>query len=179
MVEQLPTAGDLLTREYLVLAPALPILDAIHRLERDRAHTAFVFDEHDALVGLLTDKDCVRVLGARAYDEAVAETVGDVMTPAPDSVTPATDVYTIAQVFGTTPAGMLPVVDHGRVVGGVSQRALLRAMLELYRHRSEAWANVERACADLKDPPTSIERMQRVFADWNPEQLASLLRRNR
>jgi CBS domain-containing protein len=178
--EPIPTAGDLMTHEFLAVLPTLSLVEAVIALERDRAHTAFVVDGHERLIGLLTEKDCLRALGARCYDEAGPHTVGEVMVEPPATeITPRTDAYAITQAFLETPAGMLPVVDAGKLVGGVSQLAVLRALLGVLRQRAELLANGEQVRQDLEDRPTSIERMQKVFADWSPDQIASLLGRHK
>jgi CBS domain-containing protein len=178
--EPIPVAREMMTREFLAVLPTLPLVEAVVALERDRAHTAFVVDEEEQLLGLLTDKDCLRALGARCYDEAGPHTVGEVMVACPASeITVRTDAYALTQAFLQTPAGMLPVVEGGKLVGGVSQLAVARALLGVLRQRAELFANGERVRHDIEDRPTSIERMQKVFADWTPDQIASLLRRNK
>jgi CBS domain-containing protein len=177
--ELFPIARDLMTQEFLAIGPSLGLLDAVGRLEQDAEHTAFVIDEQARLVGLLTEKDCLRALAARAYDEAVADTVRDIVPPAPPSLAPTNDVYTIAQMFVSTTAGMLPVVDANRVVGGVSQQTMVRCFLAVFRHRAAALGDVEEASDDLKHRPHSIEKMQQLFAHLNRDQLVTLLRRQK
>lgn len=177
--EPIPTAADLLSRDYLALSPSLPLAQAVERLDKDHCHTAFVLDEHDQLLGVLTAKDCLRALGARAYDEAGADTVEAVMHTDAPRVGPDADLFAVAQTFESTPAAMLPVIQDNRLLGGVSQLRTLRALLAVLRYRAELEAGGEQVRHDLEDRPTSIERMQKVFADWTPEQIASMLGRSR
>jgi CBS domain-containing protein len=178
--EPVPVARDLMTREFLAVLPTLPLAEAVLALERNRAHTAFVVDEEERLLGLLTDKDCLRALGALCYDEAGPQTVGEVMVECPPKeITVRTDVYVLTQAFLQTPAGMLPVRDAGTLVGGVSQSAVARALLEVLRQRAQVISNGEQVRQDIEGRPASIERMQKVFADWSPDQIATLLRRNK
>lgn len=177
--EPIPTAADLLSRDFLALNPSVRLTDAVEHLHRDRAHTAFVVDHQQHLVGLLCEKDCLRAVAARAYDEAVSETVQDVMQPAPPAVERSSDVYALAQTFLATSAAMLPVVHEGKLVGGVSQAAALRALLRVLRDRARLRSDGEAVRVDLEQRPASIERMQKVFADWRPDQIASLLKQNR
>ena len=176
--ELLPTARDLMTQEYLAFRPSLGVLDAVSGLERHPEDTAFVLDEHDRLLGVLTEKECLRILGARAYDEAIAETVQDVMCATPSILAPSTDLYTITQAFLSCSCGMLPVVDGDRVLGGVSQLSMLRVFLAVFRHRAAALGSIERTADDLKGRPEAIEQMQRVFAKLDRNQIATLLHRS-
>ena len=179
MNEHFPTARDLMTQDYLVVKPSLGLLDAIVTLEKHPEDTAFVVDEQERFVGLLTEKECLHRVAARAYDEAIAETVGDVMGQSPVSFGPTADPYAIAQAFHSCPCGVLPIVEDGRVVGAVSQLNMLRAFLAVFRHRSTVQASVAQTAEDLKERPKAIERMQRVFAKLNRGQLATLLHRGK
>lgn len=173
----LPTARELLTEDYLTVRASLPLLDGVAQLERHPEDTAFVVDDHGAFVGVLSEKDCLRALAARAYDGGIAETVQDVLSPAPTSVATTTDAYAIAQAFLNSSCGMLPVVDDGRVVGAISQITMLRTFLGVFSHQAEELGAVEQAADDLKDRPESKEQMQRVAANLDRDQLATLFRR--
>jgi DeoR family transcriptional regulator, catabolite repression regulator len=178
MDELLPTARDLMTQEYLVVPPSLGLVDAIERLAHDPEDTAFVLDGEERFLGVLTEKECLHVLSARAYDDAIADTVADVMCTSPAALSPATDVYAIAQGFLTCACAVLPVIENGRVIGAVSQLTMLRTFVGVFRHRAAAQGEVEQTAEDLKGRPESKERMQRVFSHLDRDQLASLMRRH-
>jgi CBS domain-containing protein len=177
MHELLPSASDLMTKEYLSVHPSLSLVEAVERLAHDPEDTAFVIDDLQRLVGLLTEKECLHVLAARVYDEAVVDTVEDVMCRIPTVLTPKTDVYAIAQAFHGCSCAVLPVIEDSRVLGAVSQVAMLRALLAVIRHRSATHGTAEQTAEDMKQRPGSIERMQRVFGSLDRDQLSSLLRR--
>jgi CBS domain-containing protein len=178
MSEQIPTARELLTDEFLAVRPGLGLLDAVAVLENAPEDTAFVLDEHDQLLGIITEKECLRALAARAYDEGIAETVQDVMGKPPATITPSTDAYAIAQAFLSCSCGMLPVMDGGRVAGAISQLSMLRAFLTVFRRRSVERGEIEQTAEDLRGRPESKERMQRVASNLDRDQLASLFSQN-
>lgn len=177
MNQAFPTARDLMSPEYLTVTPASPLIHAVARFEVHPDDTAFVVDGENRLVGLLSEKDCLHRLAAHAYDATTAETVEQVMTPDVAPLAPDADPYLIAQTFHTCACGVLPVIEDGRLVGAVSQRAVLRAFLAVLRGRAEEQSAVEQSAEDLKERPEAIERMQRVFAKLDREQLATLLHR--
>ncbi len=179
MNELFPTARELMTQDYLAVRPSLGLLEAFDQLEQHSEDTAFVLDEHDRFLGVITEKACLRTLSARAYDDAIAETVQDVMCPPPALLEPTTDAYTAAQAFLSCSCGLLPVIDSGVVIGGLSQLGLLRIFVAVFRHRATSLAGVEQTAGDLKDRPESKERMQRVASNLDRNQLASLFRRGR
>jgi len=176
MADLLLTARDVMTQDYLAVRPSLPLLDAVGRLKQHTEDTAFVLDEHDCLLGVLTEKQSLRTLAARAYDPFIADTVADALSPAPAVLSPSTDAYAITQAFLGCSCGMLPVLDHGRIVGGVTQVAMLRLFIELFRRRGAAQQGIEQNAGDMKGRPSSMEQMQRVAGKLDREQLASLLR---
>jgi len=178
MTEQIPTARELMSDEYLVVRPSLPLLDAVATLEASPEDTAFVLDDHDRFLGLITEKECLRTLSARAYDEGIAERVQDVMSPPPAAIAPSSDAYSITQAFLSCSCGMLPVIDGGRIVGAISQLTMLKAFLSVFRARAAERGEIEQTAEDLKDRPESKERMQRVASSLDRDQLASLFSRN-
>lgn len=176
MGDLLLTARDVMTQGYLAVRPSLPLLDAVGRLKQHSEDTAFVLDEHDHLLGVLTEKESLRTLAARAYDAFIADTVADALCPAPAVLSPSTDAYAITQAFLGCSCGMLPVLDHGRLVGGVTQIAMLRLFLDVFRRRTSAQQGIEQAAGDMKGRPASMEQMQRVAGKLDRQQLASLFR---
>lgn len=178
MTEQIPTARELMSPDYLAVRPSVGLLEAVALLEEAPEDTAFVIDEHDRLLGLLTEKECLRALAARAYDEAIAETVSDVMCAPPASITQTTDAYAVAQAFLSCSCGMLPVLEGRRVVGAISQLTMLKGFLAVFRKRTAQRGRIEQTAEDFRDRPESKERMQRVAANLDRDQLASLFSRN-
>lgn len=177
--ELLPSARELMTQDYLVMRPSLGLIEAVGLLEEHPEDTAFVIDDHDRFLGVLTEKECLRALSARAYDTAIAETVQDVMCEAPSLLAPETDAYAAVQAMLSCSCGMLPVMDHGKIIGAVSQIELLRALLRIFRHRTESLGEAEQTAADLRGRPESKEQMQRVASNLDRDQLASLFSQTR
>lgn len=178
MTEQIPTARELMSDRYLVVRPSDPLLDAVAKLEGSPEDTAFVLDERDEFLGIISEKECLRTLAARAYDEGIAETVRDAMCPSPAALAPSSDAYSVAQALISCSCGMLPVLDGSRVVGAISQLTMLKAFLAVFRARSQERGDIEQTAEDLKDRPESKERMQRVASNLDRDQLASLFSRN-
>jgi acetoin utilization protein AcuB len=79
------------------------------------------------IVGIITDRD----LRGAAHDAAAK--VSSLMTPGPLTTTPGTLIEDAASVLRMHKIGALPVVEHGRMVGIVSESDLLDALVELTR----------------------------------------------
>jgi predicted transcriptional regulator len=155
----------------LVLRPDTELLQAVRDLVSRRAAGAPVVQEDGALVGVLTEKDCLRVLASRAYGEQQAGTVREVMSAVKAEVTPEMDLLAVAQVFLESNFPVLPVTEQGKIVGRISRQDMLREMQRFIREQRRA--KIEEATTHTR---TAIAEMQRLAADASPAQLAELTR---
>lgn len=110
---------------------------AVERLVDFGVSGAPVVDDEGRLVGILSEKDCIRTLAAAAYHEAPPGTVGQHMVRRVDTVSPEADLFHVAYHFHEMPYRRLPVVDAaGRLVGLVTRRDLVRGLSRIRRERS-------------------------------------------
>lgn len=72
---KIPRAVDLMDTGGASLHPDLDLADAIQELSRRQTSAAPVIDTAGCLLGLLTEKDCLRILSNTAFDEPSAGTV--------------------------------------------------------------------------------------------------------
>ena len=123
------TAADIMARSEATLHPDSDIYDALARLLKSRLTGAPVVDGDGILVGMLTERDCLKVLVGGALDGLPSGKVSDYMTAPAQSITPAASLFDIAHIFLTRSYRKLPVVDErGHVVGQVSRRDMLVAI---------------------------------------------------
>lgn len=80
------------------------------------------------LVGIFTERDIMRAVADA--EDLEDEVVGDWMTPAPDTFAPSVDVDEAAAWILETGYRHMPVMDNGELLGIVSIRDLLWAMVE-------------------------------------------------
>ncbi len=123
------TAADIMARSEATLDPDSDIYDALARLLKSRLTGAPVVHDDGTLVGMLTERDCLKVLVGGALDGLPRGKVSDYMTSPAESIAPAASLFDIAHIFLTRSYRKLPVVDgDGRVVGQVSRRDMLVAI---------------------------------------------------
>lgn len=128
-----PTACDIMTRALIVLTPQMPILDAARLLLRHGVSGAPVLDDDGRLVGICSEFDCLRVLSTGAFysdDHGSEGVVAHFMSTEFHAVEPHQDVYALAQFFLSHGVRRLPVLQGGRLIGQLSRRDVLRAMVE-------------------------------------------------
>ena len=123
------TAADIMARSEATLDPETDIYDALARLLKSRLTGAPVVDDEGKLLGMLTERDCLKVLVGGALDGLPTGKVSDYMTAPVQSISPTATLFDIAHIFLTRSYRKLPVVDEaGRVIGQVSRRDMLVAI---------------------------------------------------
>jgi len=107
--------------------------DLLHAARQLAAHGwsgAPVVDEKGFLVGVLSEKDVVVALAEAAFHEhPMPKTVGEVMNQPPVWVTPATEIFAVISLLAGTHRKRVPVVENGVLVGIITRRDLMRALV--------------------------------------------------
>ena len=132
------TAQDLMSTSLITFRPDQSVLEAITTLTKNGVSGGPVVDEEGALIGILSELDCLRMLASDEFYQDEQEEhalVGQFMTREFRTIPAQMGIYAISHYFLTTPIRRLPVVDHGRLVGQVSRRDVLRGMEEMSRKR--------------------------------------------
>lgn len=127
-----PSVEKFMASDEVTLSPELTIDEAINVILENRLTGAPVLDENRKIVGMLTEKDCLRLIVDAAYNNLPHhdKTVADYMSKVVKTVTPEHDILDVANEFLTTHYRKFPVVHNGRLVGQVSRRDILKAMRE-------------------------------------------------
>jgi CBS domain-containing protein len=84
------------------------------------------------LIGILTERDCMRVAMHAEFYAEPGGPVSEYMTADPHSVAPGESILNVAQAFIDGRFHRYPVVDDGRLVGIISRRDIMRALGEHY-----------------------------------------------
>jgi len=115
--------------DLITFSPDQGIHEVIDTILQKRISGAPVLDEDRKLVGMISEKDCLRIIIDRAYHNLPIRTkkVSDYMTKAVRTMDPDKDVVTAANEFLIAPVRRMPVVVDGVLLGQVSRRDILRA----------------------------------------------------
>ncbi|HLU67235.1 MAG TPA: M50 family metallopeptidase [Kofleriaceae bacterium] len=119
--------GDVRVRDLMTrMPPSLParttIRTAAERMQAEQ-RVAYTVVEDGRVLGVLTLEDVAAVPDER---RGVIEAV-DVAHPAP-AVAPEDEVWKALRTMGESEVPVLPVVDHGELVGSIDQAAILRGI---------------------------------------------------
>jgi CBS domain-containing protein len=109
--------------------PDQPIQDVISTIINKKIAGAPVLDDQHHLVGIISEKDCLRLIVDQAYYNMPAETrkVSDYMTLKVQTLSPKTNIVEAAIEFLNSPIRRFPIVENGMLIGQVSRRHILRA----------------------------------------------------
>lgn len=124
---------DIMTPDPVTIAPEAPLAVALKLMRERQVRHLPVVDTEGRLVGILTDRDLRQASFARlrALREADQDLqVQSVMTWALVVIHPTATIAHAARVMFERRVGSLPVVEGGRLVGIVTERDLLRAVME-------------------------------------------------
>ena len=119
---------DHMATEVVTLHPDMEILRAAQVLIGSDVSGAPVLDQHGRLVGMLTERDCLRVSLHAGYHGEPGGLVRDFMSPDPVTVNTDDTILDLAERFIGNKYRRYPVVDGGRLVGIISRRDVMRAM---------------------------------------------------
>jgi CBS domain-containing protein len=125
---RLPVVRDHMDRHVATLDPEMEILEAIEFLLEKRVTGAPVVDKSGRLVGMLTEKDCLRLVATGVEGSVPRGSVANYMTPNPETIPPNMDVYFAAGLFLKRDFRRFPVVENGKLVGAITRFDILRVI---------------------------------------------------
>jgi predicted transcriptional regulator len=126
---------DYMTRQLITFRPDVDIFEAIETLQANRISGAPVIDHNGQLLGLMTEGDCLTAIIKDVYYTKAGGKVSDYMTCEVATISPETDIIDVAVEFQKQKRKRFPVIDDdGDLVGQISQRDVLRAVLEIVQH---------------------------------------------
>jgi CBS domain-containing protein len=123
---------DYMTKRVVTLLPEMELLRAAHILIRNDISGAPVLNEQGQLVGILTERDCMRVAMQADYYGVPGGLVKDHMSENPQSVDPGESILKLAGLFLNGRFHRYPVLNNSKLVGVISRRDVMRAMGEFY-----------------------------------------------
>lgn len=117
----------------ITFKPDQPIQDVIATIVSKKISGAPVLDDQQRLVGMISEKDCLRLIVDQAYHNMPAETrkVSDYMTAKVQSLSLKTNIVEAAMEFLNSPIRRFPIVENGMLIGQVSRRHILKAAQHL------------------------------------------------
>lgn len=122
-----------MAKNVITFSPDQPVVDAIDIMLDKRISGGPVLNEKKELIGMLSEKDCLKIIVDRAYHNHPNQksTVKDYMSKDVATVDINKDVVEVANMFLSSNFRRYPVVENGKLKGQVSRRDIMRATREL------------------------------------------------
>ncbi len=127
---KIPIVDDYMTRVLTQFLPQENIHSATKILLDQRISGAPVIDAAGTLVGVLSKKDCLKVVYTASYHKDWGGRVDEYMSRDVHTIESGTDIIAVADLFVESNYRRFPVVGNGRVIGQISRQDILRALYE-------------------------------------------------
>lgn len=168
-MKEAPTARSWMEAAECVLRPDDDMQRAVPLLTRHQVAAVPVCDGENRLVGLLTEKDCLRTYCHWVYEGLHGGRVADFMSPIKATIPPDMDLLSVASIFLQSYFPSLPVVEDGRLVGMIHRLSVLRGIFRWQQSLEQARVSHEHE----PERPSTIEEMQRVIGSHTREQIVT------
>ncbi|MBI2384293.1 MAG: CBS domain-containing protein [Gammaproteobacteria bacterium] len=119
---------DYMAEAPLTFTPEMDVMEAIELMVENRFSGAPVLDKLGNIVGILSEKDCLKVALNASYHGTWGGKVGEFMSPNVVTVDADTSILDVARRFLETPYKRFPVLSDNRLVGQISRGDVLRAI---------------------------------------------------
>lgn len=130
--------SDHMTVQLTTFSPSQSVGEVVRIMIAKRISGGPVLDETGKLVGIISEGDCLKEMVRGKYSNSPnnSGTVADHMVREVITIEPNVNVLDAADKFLNTKVRRFPVMKNGELVGQISQRDVMRAILTL---KNETW----------------------------------------
>jgi len=132
MVSNKELVTDYMTTNLITFTPDIDIRDATKTLLQKQISGAPVVDRSGHLVGMLSEVDCIQTIVSGSYNQHPSGngTVQEFMSANVHSISSNTTIDELAHKFVNSHYRRFPVVANGKLMGQISRRDVLKAILK-------------------------------------------------
>ncbi|MFY0651832.1 MAG: CBS domain-containing protein [Cyclobacteriaceae bacterium] len=139
-VEEPPSilVADYMARRLTTFSPDQTIMEVMDILMKKKISGGPVVNARKELLGVISEGDCLKEVVKGKYNNTpiLSGKVSDHMATNVITIKPDHNVFDAAHMFLEKRLRRFPVVDHGKLVGQISQKDVMRAMKNL---KTENW----------------------------------------
>ena len=131
-----PTVDDLMITRVITVTGEMTLDEILAKLIGQDIPAAPVVEQNNGveeLIGFITEKDCLEYLSNDMFYGNPEVTAKTMMQRFPLCVKPATDIFTIADIFTSHPFRFLPVVRKKQLIGIISRRDVLKGLVNFQK----------------------------------------------
>ena len=119
------TVGQYMTTDLFTVRPGDLVDLAVSLMDWEHVRHVPVEDEEGRLVGILSHRRLLRLIGKRSQGDQQTVAVSEIMRPDPLYVAPETPTLDAIQLMREHKVGCLPIVENDRLVGIITERDLV------------------------------------------------------
>ncbi len=138
-------AKELMNTSVITIGPDEDVCEAMRMMALNNITGLPVVDDEGTLLGIITEKD-VLILLCNSLEETSLDrlvgTVGQFMTRKVVCFAPEDDLRDIAECLSTCDFRRVPILDHGKLVGILSRRDVIRHLRDLQQEREVMKDNI-------------------------------------
>lgn len=127
---KLPIVRDYMDSRVYTLTQDSDIFEAVAFLLDKNVTSAPVVDEHNQVIGILSEKDCLRLLSTGLDHNRPHGQVADYMTKQVTCIEPDMNIYFAAGLFLNVSFRRFPVVENDKLIGAITRFDILRVIRE-------------------------------------------------
>ena len=120
-------ASDIMTTGVITVGLNTSVANIARSLVENRISAVPVLDEHEALVGIVSEADLIHLEGSD-FLKSHGVNAADIMTRPVIAANPEMGLDELVSLFDKHRIKRVPVVAHGKIVGIVSRADILRAV---------------------------------------------------
>ena len=128
-------AKDFMTKDVITLKEETTIEEAAELLLKNKISGAPVVEDDMTLVGIITEKDILRLF--YAGEDCKSKTVSDFMTRHPVHYHPEESLKRVCDFMMTSPFRRIPVTSKRKVIGIISRPDVIRYILQRSREGTD------------------------------------------
>jgi CBS domain-containing protein len=129
----LSTVKEHMKKVSVAVHPDMEVCEAVTILLKHRTSAMPVVNEGGKLVGILAERDCLEAFVNEEYYDSPTALVRDLMSSEVVTVGPDADIFQAAELFSHHKFHSLPVLSRQRLVGEISRRDVIRAILKMHQ----------------------------------------------
>lgn len=128
------TVQDYMTKRLVTFRPDQTMDQVLDTLLAKKISGGPVVDENNKLIGVISEGDCLKevVKGKYNNEPTLSGLVSEHMATDVKFVSPDVNIFELAQMFLSMRLRRFPVIKDGKLVGQISQKDVMRAVLTLH-----------------------------------------------
>jgi predicted transcriptional regulator len=132
------SVADYMSRKLITFSPDQPMFEVVKTLLAKKISGAPIMDKNSQLCGVISEGDCLKEVVKGQYNNmpSLAGKASEHMTTNVITISPDMNIFDAADMFLNKRIRRFPVVAEGKLVGQISQKDIMRAVLTM---KSATW----------------------------------------